>query len=105
MPFGSFVPSPRLSAFPAGMAMHREWCVLLVWCLRIQLIQCAEVFTAEFLLNLGFLSLTREQMESVREALHPEMFLAGSSLAACADKLMCLVFFKGLPQLKLEDIL
>lgn len=94
MPFGSSVPSARLSALPVGVATHREWRVLLVWCLRIQLIQCAEAFTAEFLLNVGFLSLTREQMESVREALYPKMFLAGSSLAACADKLMvCFVFF------------
>lgn len=105
MPFGSSVPSGRLSALPVGLATHREWCVLLVWCLRIHLIQRAEAFTAEFLLNLGFLSLTREQMESTREALHPEMFLAGSSLAACADKLMVWFFSKGLPQLKVENIL
>lgn len=44
-------------------------------------------------------------MESTREALHPEMFLAGSSLAACADKLMVWFFSKGLPQLKVENIL
>lgn len=88
MPFGSSVPSARLSALPVGMATHREWRVLLMCCLRIHLIPCAQAFTAELLLNLGFLSLTREQMESVREAPHPKMVLAGSSLAACADKLM-----------------
>lgn len=106
MPFGSSVPWGRLAAGPGGVAMHREWRVLLVCCLRIHFSPCPEAFTAEFLLNLRCLSLTREQMESVREALHPKMVVAGSSLAACADKLIFFkLFFKVLPHLKLENML
>lgn len=42
-----------------------------------------------------FLSLTREQMESVKEMLHPEKVLAGSSLDAGADKLV--LFLRAYP--------
>lgn len=91
----STVNSPRPSAHPVRMCTYIEWRILVVWYPRIRLIQFAEVFTAEFLLNLGFLSLTREQVGSVKETLHPKTFLAGSSLDSCADKL--LFFLRAYP--------